>query len=191
MRCPPVDPSLKYEIDEDDFPLSSLTYVHIVNQGAFPPPSSLKSSLLLPPLEFSTPAEYFKKMFDDDMVERLLFLSNFYKMQKEGVQQKVTSKEMGQPTRFPLIADVMSRDPFKTLQRFFHANDSHLAVSKGQDSYDSVFKLRPVTDGLWANLKKIPAEERQSIDEQIVPYKGRLSFKKYPRAKPHSWGINI
>ncbi|XP_065584309.1 piggyBac transposable element-derived protein 3-like [Artemia franciscana] len=152
-------------------------------------------------------------MFDDDMVERLVFQSNLYAMQKEGVQLKVTNKEMGQflgihmlmgiikqptmsqhwnrATRFPLIADVMPRDRFKTLRRFFHANDNHLAVPKGQDGYDSLFKLRPVIDGLRANLTKIPAEERQSIDEQMVPFKGKLRFKQYLKDKPHSWGIKI
>ncbi|KAK2701890.1 hypothetical protein QYM36_019488 [Artemia franciscana] len=99
-------------------------------------------------------------------------------MQKEGVQLKVTSKEMGQfmrihmlmgiikqptipqhwdrATRFPLIADVMSRD-----------------------------------DGLRANQKKIPAEERQRNHEQMVPYKERLSFKHHLKDKPYSWGIKI
>ncbi|XP_065582898.1 piggyBac transposable element-derived protein 3-like [Artemia franciscana] len=249
---PPVDPSLEYNVDEDDLPLSSLTHVHIVNRSASPPPYPLvasvisdpstsgtatpfqssssrefrwrkqnfespdvtwKSSLPPPPPEIPTPIEYFKQMFDDDMVERILFQSNLYAMQKEGVQLKVTNKEMGQflgihmlmgiikqstmsqhwnrATRFPLIADVMPRDRFKTLRRFFHANDNHLAVPKGQDGYDSLFKLRPVIDGLQASLTKIPAEERQSIDEQMVPFKGKLRFKQYLKDKPHSWGIKI
>ncbi|KAK2717523.1 hypothetical protein QYM36_006342 [Artemia franciscana] len=214
---PPVDPSLEYNVDEDDLPLSSLTHVHIVNRSASPPPYPLvasvisdpstsgtatpfqssssrefrwrkqnfespdvtwKSSLPPPPPEIPTPIEYFKQMFDDDMVERILFQSNLYEMQKEGVQLKVTNKEMGQ-------------DRLKTLRRFFHANDNHPAVPKGQDSYDSLFKLRPVIDGLQANLTKIPAEERQSIDEQMVPFKGKLRFKQYLKDKPHSWGIKI
>ncbi|KAK2714560.1 hypothetical protein QYM36_008946 [Artemia franciscana] len=107
------------------------------------------------------------------------------------IKQPTISQHWGRATRFPLIADVMSRDRFKTLRRFFHANDSHLAVLKGQDGYDSLFKLRPVIDGLQVNLKKIPAEERQRIDEQMVPYKGKLSFKQYLKDKPNSWGIKI
>ncbi|KAK2708789.1 hypothetical protein QYM36_014414 [Artemia franciscana] len=75
---PPVDPSLEYNVDEDDLPLSSLTHVHIVNRN-----------------------------------------------------------------------------------------------------------------GLQASLTKIPAEERQSIDEQMVPFKGKLRYKQYLKDKPHSWGIKI
>jgi len=101
------------------------------------------TKLLSPPIppEIPTPAEYFKQMFDDNMVEGLVFQSNLYAMQKEGVQLKVTSKEMGQflgihmlmgiikkstisqhwdrATRFLFIADVISRDRLKTLQIFF------------------------------------------------------------------------
>ncbi|KAK2710592.1 hypothetical protein QYM36_011945 [Artemia franciscana] len=79
----------------------------------------------------------------------------------------------------------------KPFEDFFHANDIHLAVPKGQDGYDSLFKLQPMIDGLRVNLKKIPAEKRQRIDEQIVPYKGRLSFKQYIKDIPSSLGIKI
>ncbi|KAK2725495.1 hypothetical protein QYM36_000103 [Artemia franciscana] len=94
-----------------------------------------------------TPVEYFKKTFDDDTAEGLVFQSDLYVTSKD--QLKVTSKEMVQilgihmlmgilkqpkisqhwerAKIFPLIADFMYRNRLKTLRRFFHANDSHPA----------------------------------------------------------------
>ena len=34
-------------------------------------------------------------------------------------------------------------------------------------------------------------EENLSIDEQIVPFKGRISLKQYNPQKPHKWGYKI
>ena len=34
-------------------------------------------------------------------------------------------------------------------------------------------------------------EENLSIDEQIVPFKGRISLKQYNPQKPHKWGYKF
>jgi hypothetical protein len=39
--------------------------------------------------------------------------------------------------------------------------------------YDKLFKVRFVIDSVLANCKKIPQEEKHSIDEQIIPTKCR------------------
>ena len=39
--------------------------------------------------------------------------------------------------------------------------------------------------------KNIPQEEVHSIDEQILPTKGRTSLKQYLPKKPNKWGIKV
>jgi len=46
-------------------------------------------------------------------------------------------------------------------------------------------------DKLRENLKSIPPSEKQSVDELMLPFKGRLSFKQYLKDKPPSWGVKV
>ena len=85
----------------------------------------------------------------------------------------------------------MSRDRFFMIRQFFHINDDSLAVPSDQTGHDKLHKIRPMYDELRENLKSIPPEERQSVDEQMIPFKGRLSFKQYLKDKPHSWGVKV
>lgn len=39
--------------------------------------------------------------------------------------------------------------------------------------------------------KKIDREEHISIDEFIIPFKGRSVLKQYIKNKPHKWGIKV
>ena len=40
-------------------------------------------------------------------------------------------------------------------------------------------------------MKNVEPEERHSIDEQIIPFKGRSSLKQYNKNKPHKWGFKV
>lgn len=40
-------------------------------------------------------------------------------------------------------------------------------------------------------MKAVAPEERQSIDEQIIPFKGRSPLKQYMKSKPHKWGYKV
>ncbi|KAK2721533.1 hypothetical protein QYM36_003729 [Artemia franciscana] len=45
------------------------------------------------------------------------------------------------------------------------------------------------------SILKLPAirnpEEIQSIDEQMIPFKGTIGFRQYLKDKPHSWGVKV
>ncbi|KAG0415261.1 hypothetical protein HPB47_007572 [Ixodes persulcatus] len=62
---------------------------------------------------------------------------------------------------------------------------------KGSEGHDKLFKVRPIIDALRQNLRLVPPEEKQSIDEQIIPFKGRSQMKQYIKAKPHKWGFKV
>jgi len=80
------------------------------------------------------------------------------------------------------IANAFTVKKFEDIKRFLHFADNTV------QSQDKLKKFRPVSDYLCERFKTIPKEEHLSIDEQIIPFKGRSSLKQYNAAKPHKWG---
>ena len=78
------------------------------------------------------------------------------------------------------IADVMSKGRFRKLSQYFHLNDNSAAVPKGQPEYDALFKVRPLLDAITVNSRAHYFPGRDiSIDEAMIKFNGRLSFKQY------------
>lgn len=94
-------------------------------------------------------------------------------------------------TRYPPIADVMPLKRFEQLRRYLHVNDNTDCKPTTHADHDRLFKLRPLLTAFQANCLSIDQESEQSIDEQIVPYKGRVPIKQYVRNKPHKWGFKL
>lgn len=86
----------------------------------------------------------------------------------------------------PGFAKVMSRDRYQGILRYLHfSSDSGI-------SSDRISKLRPVLDYLIEKFQAayVPGEHI-SIDESLVAFKGRLSFKQYNRNKRARFGIKL
>ena len=82
--------------------------------------------------------------------------------------------------RVSAIADVMSKGRFQKLSQYFHLNDNSAAVPKGQPEYDALFKVRPLLDAITVNSRAHYFPGRDiSIDEAMIKFNGRLSFKQY------------
>ena len=82
--------------------------------------------------------------------------------------------------RVPAIADVMSRNRFQKLSQYFHLSDNSKAVPKGQPGYDPLYKVRPLLDLVMENSHTHYNPGRDiSIDEAMIKFNGRLSFKQY------------
>ena len=78
------------------------------------------------------------------------------------------------------VAHAMSRDKFQTLKKYLHFVDNHSAPSNVQDeSKDRLFKIRPLFEPLKKNCVKQIPEEHNSIDEQMIPFKGRSFLRHY------------
>jgi hypothetical protein len=56
---------------------------------------------------------------------------------------------------------------------------------------DRYVKVRPVLESVRKRCKELPLEENLSVDEQIIPFKGKLNIKQYIRGKPYPWGLKI
>ena len=160
------------------------------------------------PNTIPTPYEYFKEFIDDACIENIALQTNMYAIEinvtKAEVEQffgilmytgvhKAASYRTHWETcsRVSLIADVMSRNRFETILRYIHFNDNAMMKKKNDEGYDPLFKVRPLLDSLKESLSKIEPEERHSIDEQMIPFKGRSSLKQYMKNKPHKWGYKV
>jgi len=40
-------------------------------------------------------------------------------------------------------------------------------------------------------MSRLEPEEKHSVDEQMIPFKGRSSMKQYMKSKPHKWGYKF
>ena len=88
------------------------------------------------------------------------------------------------------FSSVMSRDRFSLILRFLHLNDNSGYVPKGQVGYDPLYKLRPFLTKLLERFEANYTPRKElSLDEQMISFKGRLSFVQYMPKKPTKWGI--
>ena len=167
----------------------------------------------------SSPYTFFQMLFDDDIVEHIMFQTNLYvnwKSQQQGKRAiKVVSKQeiikalgiilyMGivklpdrrmywaRATRIDIIANAMTRNRFSEIVAHMHFNDNALQRQPGEDGYDKLYKLRPFLSMVKANFRSVvEAETYQAIDEMMIPFKGRHGLKNYMPNKPVKWGYKL
>ena len=90
------------------------------------------------------------------------------------------------------IASVMPRVRFEQLFRFLHLNDNNNQVPIGDPRYDRLFKVRKLLHIVTPKFESEYVPHKQvSVDEAMIPVKGRLGFKQYMKDKPTKWGIKV
>ena len=91
------------------------------------------------------------------------------------------------------IADRISRNWFREITRFLHFTDNSSHISNTSDpAYDRVWKVRPVINILLEQFLKVYNPHQQnSIDEAMIPFKGRSFLKQYLPNKPTKRGIKV
>ncbi|XP_065069915.1 piggyBac transposable element-derived protein 3-like [Rhopilema esculentum] len=166
-----------------------------------------------PPNEVLTPIEYFKNFFDDQLIGHISEQTNLYSVQKNGSSVATTADEIEQYIGILLlmgiykipqyrmywsrelnissISETMPVNRFDKIKSFFHCNDNSKNVQRSHPEFDKLFKVRPVIDSVQNKCRKVPQEEKHSIDEQIIPTKGRSPIRQYIPNKPHKWGIKV
>lgn len=90
------------------------------------------------------------------------------------------------------IKKVMAKNRFEEISRYLQFNDSSKEPARGDGDFDRLFKVRPILDyvrnkcgGNFLPTKNI------SIDEGMIGFRGRLSFRQYMPAKPTKHGIKV
>jgi hypothetical protein len=90
------------------------------------------------------------------------------------------------------VSKVMTLKRYKKLVETLHLNDNYLAVPKGEKAYDKLHKLRPLIDALnESSLNAYQPSNRLSVDESMIPFKGRFSMKQYMPKKPVKRGYKV
>jgi len=148
-----------------------------------------------PPIEPHTPLEYFKQLFDQKIIENIVYQTNLYSVQRNGNSINTNANEIeqlfgmhmcmsvikmpayrmywAQHTKYSMISDIMSRNQFTALRTHVHFNDNSNSLPTTDISHDKLFKIRPFIDVIQHNFKLIEPEEYLAIDEIIIPFKGR------------------
>ena len=90
------------------------------------------------------------------------------------------------------VAGRITRDRFRELKKYLHfANNSDLAAPQ-TPGYDKLGKIRPIITMLGDQFAAVcNAAKDISIDEAMIPFKGRSSLKQYLPLKPIKRGIKI
>ena len=105
--------------------------------------------------------------------------------------------EMYWQTTNPLIATsgvckTMGRIRFQQIFRFLHLADNSQQIPVDQPGHDKLFKVRHLLDILSRQFQSnYTPTEYVTIDEAMIPFKGRLGFKQYLKDKPTKWGIKV
>ncbi|XP_054614360.1 piggyBac transposable element-derived protein 4-like [Dunckerocampus dactyliophorus] len=85
----------------------------------------------------------------------------------------------------PYFSQTMPRNRFQLIWRFLHYNNN-----ASQDATDKMYKVRPVLDYIVSKFKELYQPfENICIDEWMMKWRGRLSFKVYNPQKPIKYGI--
>uniref|UniRef100_A0A3Q2EIN5 PiggyBac transposable element-derived protein domain-containing protein n=1 Tax=Cyprinodon variegatus TaxID=28743 RepID=A0A3Q2EIN5_CYPVA len=163
-------------------------------------------------ISLHTPLEYFQNFVSEDMTEALTQNTNEYSFQTHGTSVNTTAKEIEKmfgmylkmslvqmagtrmywetETRDSPIADVMPRNRFQSLLTSLHFVNN-MTVSETENK-DKLRKLRPWLDSFRETCLQVVPEEHNSVDEMMIPFKGKFSsIKQYVRSKPNPWGFKV
>ena len=93
--------------------------------------------------------------------------------------------------KMPIFNTVMTRNRFQIILSFLHfANNANYDAN--DPKRDKLFKIRPIMDCLISKFKSVYMPgEHISIDEELLLWKGRLSFKQYIANKRSRFGIKL
>ena len=177
---------------------------------------SFRGDEILPRYEnLANPIDHCEMFFDSGMVMLLVDQTNLYSAQSNinrgsigtcedeienflGILLRMCIVQMPryrmywqQSTRYEKVADVISRDRFELLKKYLHFADNSQAPEPQDPNRDKLYKIRPLFEMLRVNCLKITPEEHNSVDEQIIPFKGLSSLQRYLPKKPKKWGFKI
>ncbi|KAL3221916.1 hypothetical protein MRX96_050159 [Rhipicephalus microplus] len=92
-------------------------------------------------------------------------------------------------TRIPAIADAMGVKRFFKIRGALHITDAN--AEWDPNSLDKFWKVRPLSEAVRGRCLQLVPLEKNSIDEQMVPFTGRIAAKQFVKGKPNPEGVNV
>ncbi|RXM27140.1 Protein FAM150B [Acipenser ruthenus] len=94
-------------------------------------------------------------------------------------------------SRVTQVADTLPLTRWEAIKRFLHFNDNNAQPGREEGNFDELYKIRPLITHLVSKMNAIPMSEKLSVDEQMVPFKGRRRLKQYLPMKLRKWGYKV
>ena len=80
----------------------------------------------------------------------------------------------------PEVQRILPRNHFAKISLYLHLNDKRRELPRGHANHEKLFKVRPILDSIVEAMKsEYRPSKNVSIDEAMIPFKGRLSLKQY------------
>lgn len=85
---------------------------------------------------------------------------------------------------------VFTRKRFKQITALLHYCDESQAKPREHPDYDRLYKVKFLTEHLKETFQKYYVLHREtSVDECMIPFRGRWGKKQYAKDKPVKWGV--
>lgn len=156
----------------------------------------------------SSPMQLLSKYFTDHLFNSIAEETNNRYLRRTGNTLKLTTTEIRQffgiccimgNLKFPrlrmywqtsyiiaLVADTMPQKRFLQLYANLAATSNEVPPANNTNKY---WKVQPVVQAIRSACRSLPPEENYSIDEQMIPFHGRVPARQYVKGKPNPVGI--
>uniref|UniRef100_A0A668AWS2 Uncharacterized protein n=1 Tax=Myripristis murdjan TaxID=586833 RepID=A0A668AWS2_9TELE len=100
------------------------------------------------------------------------------------------SRDSTQLNWTPNYGRVMSRNRYQLINSFLHFNNNEMRRERGDDAYDALFKIRPLTEAvLHSFMEEYYPHRELAIDESMISFRGRVFFRQYIPSKRVRFGM--
>ncbi|OAF68380.1 hypothetical protein A3Q56_03885 [Intoshia linei] len=153
-------------IDEDDIPLNKLYKNQWKKQKG--PLIELSIHKNEKNKKLCNPIDYFNCFWTYDMFEETVKQSNF------------------------LCYTMWFNDRFEDIKKYLHfANNAQLVTDKNNPKFDRSYKISNILEMFRNACLTSPPTQINSVDEQIIRFKGKTGMKQYLPKKPTKWRLKV
>ncbi|XP_049308566.1 piggyBac transposable element-derived protein 3-like [Bactrocera dorsalis] len=159
------------------------------------------------------PHQLFEKFFSDDLLEHICKCSNLYATHHQKRYEELTIDELrvfiailivtgytstgafrdmwscDDDVQNVMVFNAMRRNRFEEINYMLHFESALHEPSASSDRFDTLWKLRPLTDHIKAKMtENFHPEQNLSYDESMIAYFGRHGCKQFIKGKPIRFG---
>ncbi len=163
------------------------------------------------------PSDYFRAFFDNELMQKIVEETNNYQQQNVapnvektaawyhtnveelyiffattilmGLNQKNYIKDYWSTDKLittPIFGELFTRNRYLSIMRYLHFADNNT------EEEGKLRKIQPIIENLRKKFEKaVIPWENLCVDESLMLWKGRLSFKQYIPSKRHRFGVKL